>query len=126
MAAPKRQDEELEIPIPFKRVVGSETSPPLAIQRFIFTAVGTDIQVEAGYTDLADIREAVELFKQRKKIKPVPFYISARMLLQPSAVASFLNTAKKIEEHLKTQGVVIEHAEDVREGSTGGSGSGSD
>jgi hypothetical protein len=86
-----------------KRVLLHPEKPPVVASRFFFTAIGDELQLDVGFTDLAATRNAVEGAKAGKEGE-VELYIYERLALSTEAVLDLFETSKKMIAHLRKTG----------------------
>jgi len=102
MSGSRRGDEGVEVKM-VRRVVRPE-EPPKVANRFFFTAVGLEIQLDVCFADLHEVREELEKAKRGEDPKILELLVFERFQLSPNAAWDLLQTAQRIVAHLKQAG----------------------
>lgn len=99
---------------------------PIPVQRFSFVAIGGEVQLDAGYTDLVDLKRGLDALRSPQKQRgkgsepdAVEFHVAARMVLTPEAAINLLDTATKIIAHLEKAGLLVKETHEGAENALG-------
>ena len=100
---------EDELALKLERVVSNPGEAPRVAHKFSYARVGSQVVLEVGHFDLAEIHSAAST-KPRKPGAPVQtkFYVSARFALSPESVLDLLNVSEQMVRDLRKSKVLPE------------------
>lgn len=89
------------------RIVVDPSRAPRQVHRFFYTRVGTEMVIDVGYYDTAELRIAIEGVREvgadPGKALDVPFFVTDRFVLSVSAAEDFIRTADFVRADLEKQ-----------------------
>lgn len=91
------------------RRVLTSAAPIEAAHRFMWTRVGTEIELTVGYLDLAALKDVIDAAKLKAtpdEVVEIPFYVTHRFSLSPDAAVHLAEVANEIVSNLKEIGMV--------------------
>ncbi len=96
----------------FNRVLAPRAETPRNVSRFFWTAIGPEIQLDIGQTDLYEVREAIERAKRDgAEQAPVSVYISDRLLLNPDVAKGLLDAMEAAVKYLREYGLLSKESD---------------
>ena len=105
-------DERDNLTLNIKRILVEPGSPPKPAQRFFWTRVGPDFQLDVGYFDLPELRTAVEEARSapdKESKTMVQFIVTDRFLLTLANVLELWRAAegmmKDVRKTMEAAGV---------------------
>ena len=91
-----------------RRVVEPD-APATPIQHFLYTMVGADILLEAGYFDQVKLREALETSRESGgKTVSVDLHIKHRLLFNPNVIIQLAEATGQIIRTLVQSGIIVD------------------
>jgi hypothetical protein len=103
MPMPMPMPETLSLNV--RRVAPTPMQPALAVQKFNFVRVGSEILLEACTLDLQQLRDiavAIEKAGKPPELPPtVDMYVIARFSLSPQAALDLVSVVKELEADLQ-------------------------
>lgn len=91
-------EEPASLTLNFKRILRDPEAPPKPGQRFIWTRVGPDYQLDVGYFDLPELRAVVEEARsapKKESTTPVAIHVTDRFNL---TIANVVELAAVVEQ----------------------------
>ncbi len=87
------------------RVVQNKEAAPTLAHKFTYARVGPDIMLEVGHFDLVELSAAIQA-AQKGDAAETSLYVTNRFSLSPQGALSLLETAQRMVQDLKNNGMI--------------------
>ncbi len=98
------QTQQKQVLLSFRKVL-RDPSPPVAAHHFFWTQVNNEYMLEFGYSDLGQLREAINKGKEApekgEKLPEVEVFITNRFVMGPDSIERFVGTVEKLKKVVK-------------------------
>jgi len=96
------ETEPKQVLLSFRKVL-RDPSPPVAAHHFFWTQVNNEYMLELGYSDLGQLRKAIEEAKREKPKEPpeVEVFITNRFVMGPDSIERLVDTVEKLKKAVK-------------------------
>lgn len=107
--------DEPEVQLQLKRtLVDGASTPCKVVHKFYWTRVGSDISLDIGYFDLAELRAAINRAHEKpEEPQSLNLYVTDRLVLSASGAQSFIESAEQLKEDLSNAGIDLTQGQEV-------------